>query len=194
MSREYRPIDLERAALALAMLIERRVGKPCPTTEDIVGHTTIPHKRVWGFVEGLAARGLVELEEKGPAIQRLRRMRLFCGEWTGWTERKRRKRAISHATETEPMADETPSDPANDLKAQIQGLGKEALDRLAELMRGASSEQVQLAAARELLDRAQGRGPVTGKPYEQLIDESYREEPASEEPNSEERRGEEALQ
>lgn len=93
MSRARRPIDLARAAVAVVLLIERRVGKPCPTVDDIVGYTALPCRRVWWFIERLRERGLIEIEERGGQVQRQRRMRVFCGEWTDWTERRLRQRS-----------------------------------------------------------------------------------------------------
>ncbi len=90
MSRHARPLDLMRMAVSLSLLIERHAGKPCPTVEDIVAQTTIPHRRVWDYVKALADNGVIEVEERGPPVQRQRRLRAFCGEWTDWTERKPR--------------------------------------------------------------------------------------------------------
>jgi hypothetical protein len=46
-----------------------------------------------------------------------------------------------------------------DIKAVASLHGKEAIDKLVNLMKGADSEQVQVAAAREILDRAYGKAP-----------------------------------
>jgi hypothetical protein len=92
MSGKSRPIDLTRAAVALVVLIERRTGKPCPTARDIRGHTTLPERQVWWFVDRLRRHGLIDVEERGGHVQRQRRMRVFCGEWTDWTQRKPRRR------------------------------------------------------------------------------------------------------
>jgi hypothetical protein len=42
-------------------------------------------------------------------------------------------------------------------KSKLKEYGDEALTKLLELMRNSSSDQVKVAAARELLDRALGR-------------------------------------
>jgi len=91
MPRTPRPLDRERAAIALVTLIERRAGKACPTLADIAGYTAIPERRIWRFVEELRARGLIDVEVRGAHVQRQRRMRVFCGDWTGWTVRRRRE-------------------------------------------------------------------------------------------------------
>lgn len=44
-----------------------------------------------------------------------------------------------------------------DIKAVAALHGKAAIDKLVSLMNGADSEQVQVAAAREILDRAYGK-------------------------------------
>ena len=90
MPRTERPIDVERSAVALATLIERRAGRACPTLADIAGYTAIPKRRIWPFLEQLQARGLIQVEVRGARVQRQRRMRVFCGEWTGWTVRRRK--------------------------------------------------------------------------------------------------------
>lgn len=55
-----------------------------------------------------------------------------------------RKKGVKNATTT-------------DIKAVASLHGKEAIDKLVSLMKGAGSEQVQVAAAREILDRAYGK-------------------------------------
>ncbi|HZP98933.1 MAG TPA: hypothetical protein VFB13_05300 [Reyranella sp.] len=64
-----------------------------------------------------------------------------------------------------------------DMRELAEGYSAEALHKIAELMREAASEQVRLAAARELLDRAHGKprgesGGPPGKTLAELIDEA----------------------
>lgn len=51
----------------------------------------------------------------------------------------------------------TPNKVTADIKALAEPYGKEAVTKLVDLMRNAESEQVQKAAAQELLDRAYGK-------------------------------------
>ena len=88
--RSPRPLDLMRSAVALAVLVERHAGRPCPTADDIASYTGIPFNRAWSYVGAFVENGLFELEERGPRVQRQRRLRVFCGEWTDWTRRKPR--------------------------------------------------------------------------------------------------------
>ncbi len=105
MSRTTRPLDLMRVAVVVALLIERRVGQPCPTVTDIAGHTAIPYRRVWPYIRALAENGILEVEEEGTYPQRRRRMRVFCGEWTEWTMRRpRRRRAQARPDDAAPVS------------------------------------------------------------------------------------------
>lgn len=60
-----------------------------------------------------------------------------------------------------PAADRKPS-------SKLQRYGDQALERLAWLMQHAESEQAQVAAAKELLERA--GGGVAGAPESQCLD------------------------
>ncbi|HZP98934.1 MAG TPA: hypothetical protein VFB13_05305 [Reyranella sp.] len=106
MSRQRRSIDVARAAMAVALLIERRTGKPCPTLDELVDYTTLPHRRVWWFIERLRERGLIDVEERGTHVQRQRRMRVFCGDWTDWTERRPRRDRPPESCEGEEASDD----------------------------------------------------------------------------------------
>jgi hypothetical protein len=57
-----------------------------------------------------------------------------------------------------------PNKATADIKALAQEFGSEAIGKLVELMRGAEFETVQVAAARELLDRGYGKStqPIVG--------------------------------
>ena len=65
-------------------------------------------------------------------------------------------------------------------KSKLKEYGDEALTTLLELMRNGSSDQVKVAAARELLDRAHGKPKAEsaegerGPTYEELIQRSYK--------------------
>lgn len=76
-----------------------------------------------------------------------------------------------------------PNKIAADVRALAQEYGADAIDKLAKLMNEAESEQAQIAAAKELLDRGYGRapqaleltgangGPITTKTERDLTDE-----------------------
>lgn len=57
-----------------------------------------------------------------------------------------------------------PNKSTAEVKELARAHGPAAIKRLAELMKGAESEQAQVAAAKELLDRAYGKAaqPLTG--------------------------------
>lgn len=82
-------------AVLLAM-IAQHVGRACPTRRDVIAWTgVLPRRRVWDYLAGMQARGLIEVEAKWRE-KRIRRMRVKDGAWTGWTarhERHRRKEA-----------------------------------------------------------------------------------------------------
>lgn len=86
------PIQLPTAALdaVLLAMIEQHAGRPCPTRRDIVGWTGIlPRRRIRAYLEGMQARGLIEIEID--AIDRRRsRLRITGGVWTAWTARHER--------------------------------------------------------------------------------------------------------
>lgn len=93
MSRTPRPLNADRATVAIVLLISQRVDKPCPTREELMYVTGLQRRRVWPFIEELKERGLIEVELRGEGTDNVwRRMRVFCGQWTDWTERKPRRR------------------------------------------------------------------------------------------------------
>jgi hypothetical protein len=51
----------------------------------------------------------------------------------------------------------TPNKVTSEVKELARQYGQEAVDTLAQLMRSAESEQAQIAAAKELLDRGYGK-------------------------------------
>jgi len=72
----------------------------------------------------------------------------------------------------------TPNKVTADVRALAQDYGKEAIEKLAKLMADGESEQVQLAAARELLDRGYGKPTqVLGSdPEVPLLDRNFKVE------------------
>lgn len=69
-------------------LVDLHVGCPCPTMRDLMGWTGMPRRRVWGYLDGMAERGVIEIEVgRDP---RIRRMRRAGGLWTLRTARGRR--------------------------------------------------------------------------------------------------------
>ena len=87
--RSERPFAALDAALLL--MIQHHEGKPCPTRRDIREWTGMPRRRIWAYLEGMRARGLIEMEvcETKPAGKdpKRRRMRKAGGVWTLWTAR-----------------------------------------------------------------------------------------------------------
>lgn len=57
-----------------------------------------------------------------------------------------------------------PNKATAEIKSVAQKYGKDAVERLAHLMKKAESEQAQVAACKELLDRGYGKAPqaITG--------------------------------
>lgn len=77
----------------LMQVITAHAGKPCPTRRDIRDWTGMPRRRVWPYLEGMGARGLIQIETRGTREcgkdPKLRRMRVLPdGGWTGWTARR----------------------------------------------------------------------------------------------------------
>jgi DNA-binding IclR family transcriptional regulator len=90
--RKRRPIDAERATVAVVLLIAQHVGKPCPTRNQIIAQTGLPKREVWRFMDGMSAKGLIEIEERSIRPGNWRRMRLTGGAWTDWTSRRVKRR------------------------------------------------------------------------------------------------------
>jgi hypothetical protein len=86
------PVQLPTAALdaVLLAMIAQHAGRPCPTRRDIIGWTGIlPRRRIRAYLEGMQARGLIEIEID-TIDRRRRRLRVAGGTWTGWTARHER--------------------------------------------------------------------------------------------------------
>lgn len=75
----------------LLQMIEAHEGKPCPTRKEIREWTGMPRRRVWAYLEGMRARGLIEMEvcESKPVGKdpKRRRMKTATGRWSEWTAR-----------------------------------------------------------------------------------------------------------
>jgi len=90
--RRRRPIDTERATVAVLLLITQQIGRPCPTRNQIIAQTGLPKREVWRFLDKLHRRGLIEVEERAIRPGNWRRMRLAGGKWTDWTTRRVKRR------------------------------------------------------------------------------------------------------
>ena len=90
--RRRRPIDTERATVAVLLLITQQIGRPCPTRNQIIAQTGLPKREVWRFLDKLHRRGLIEVEERAIRPGNWRRMRIAGGLWTDWTERRVKRR------------------------------------------------------------------------------------------------------
>ena len=75
-------------------MIAAHVGKPCPPAREVMEWTGLPRRRIWPYIEGMAARSIIELErmgKEGPRVPIRRRMRVLAHaytaatDWTLWT-------------------------------------------------------------------------------------------------------------
>ncbi len=87
MGRTLRPV-LDAAAGNLLVLVARHQDRPCPSDREIVEWTGVPRRRLAAWLDGLARRGVIEIEHRGRPPRR-RRLRSVGGVWTGWTARGR---------------------------------------------------------------------------------------------------------
>lgn len=75
----------------LLKMIAAHVGRPCPTSRDVRDWTGMPWRQIWPYLDGMAERGLIEMEtqETKPCGKepKRRRMRAAGGQWTLWTQR-----------------------------------------------------------------------------------------------------------
>jgi len=90
--RKRRPIDTERATVAVLLLISQQIARPCPTRNQIIAQTGLPKREVWRFIDALHRKGLIEVEERAIRPGNWRRMRLAGGKWTDWTTRRVKRR------------------------------------------------------------------------------------------------------
>ena len=96
-----RPIPAGAVGKLLATIVRHR-GRPCPTTAQIAKTTGVPGLQVPSFLEGLEARGIVEIESQRGGR---RRLRASGGAWTGWTVRHGNAvRPIPAAAEAQALA------------------------------------------------------------------------------------------
>lgn len=85
--RTNRPI-LDVAAGNLLALIAMHQDRPCPTNDEIRDWTGVARARLRDFLDGLVARGVIEMERSGRRPPYRRRLRAVGGVWTGWTARR----------------------------------------------------------------------------------------------------------
>jgi hypothetical protein len=97
------PLDEGQITVRVLLLISQRIGRPCPTRNELLAHTGLPKRKLWPFMDGLHRQGVIEIEEKAIRPGNWRRMRVAGGKWTDWTSRrvKRRRFPLEH-TEQQP--------------------------------------------------------------------------------------------
>jgi len=88
MARTRRPVEPDRATINVLLLLNQRIGAPCPTREELMAQTGYPQRGVLAFLHELQRRGLIEIQSRGLRRANLRRMRVAGGLWTGWTSRR----------------------------------------------------------------------------------------------------------
>lgn len=104
----------ERMVINVLKMIDAHVERPCPTRREVMEWTGVPRRQVWGFLDVLVSRGLVEIEVADPdpgrhEMPRRRRLRVTNGQWTGWTARfGDRKAPAPRRQEAEQSADASP--------------------------------------------------------------------------------------
>ena len=90
--RTLRPFDEDKVTVRILLLISQRIGKPCPTRNELQAVTDLPKRKVWLFMDALHKQGVIEIEEKAIRPGNWRRMRIAGGRWTDWTDRRVKKR------------------------------------------------------------------------------------------------------
>jgi hypothetical protein len=90
--RTLRPLDEDKMTVRILLLITQRIGKPCPTRNELRAITGLPKRKVWLFMDELHRQGVIEIEERAVQPGNWRRMRIAGGKWTDWTARPIRKR------------------------------------------------------------------------------------------------------
>jgi hypothetical protein len=90
--RTLRPLDEGQVTVRILLLINQRIGKPCPTRNEIVAVTGLPKRKVWVFMDELHRQGVIEIEERSIRPGNWRRLRIPGGAWTEWTSRRVRSR------------------------------------------------------------------------------------------------------
>ena len=86
--RTLRPLDEGQVTVRILLLISQRIGKPCPTRNEIVAVTDLPKRKVWVFMDELHRQGVIEIEERSIRPGNWRRLRIPGGAWTDWTSRR----------------------------------------------------------------------------------------------------------
>ena len=86
--RTLRPLDEGQVTVRILLLISQRIGKPCPTRNEIVAQTGLPKRKVWVFMDELHRQGVIEIEERSIRPGNWRRLRIPGGAWTDWTSRR----------------------------------------------------------------------------------------------------------
>jgi hypothetical protein len=112
--RTLRPLDEGQITVRILLLISQRIGKPCPTRNELQKVTDLPKRKVWLFMDELHRQGVLEIEERAIRPGNWRRMRIAGGKWTDWTARHVRKRRFPLQT----PSGETPSGPPSGPKEQ----------------------------------------------------------------------------
>ena len=90
--RTLRPFDQDKAAVRVLLLISQRIGRSCPTRNELMGVTGLPKRKVWVFMDELHKQGVIEIEEKAIRPGNWRRLRIAGGKWTDWTTRRVKRR------------------------------------------------------------------------------------------------------
>jgi hypothetical protein len=90
--RTLRPLDEGQVTVRILLLISQRIGKACPTRNEIVAQTGLPKRKVWVFMDELHRQGVIEIEERSIRPGNWRRLRIPGGAWTEWTSRRVRSR------------------------------------------------------------------------------------------------------
>ncbi|HEY4171306.1 MAG TPA: hypothetical protein VGM96_31230 [Reyranella sp.] len=90
--RTLRPFDEDKATVRVLLLISQRIGRSCPTRNELMDVTGLPKRKVWVFMDALHKRGVIEIEEKAIRPGNWRRLRIAGGKWTDWTTRRVKRR------------------------------------------------------------------------------------------------------
>jgi hypothetical protein len=96
--RTLRPVDEDKITVRILLLISQRIGKPCPTRNELRAVTGLPKRKVWLFMDGLHKQGVIEIEERSIRPGNWRRLRIAGGQWTDWTTRHVRRRRFPPET------------------------------------------------------------------------------------------------
>jgi len=67
--------------IGLLLLLSRTAGRPCPSDQAIASACSVPIDQVEAFIQGVADRGIIEIEQRGEGE---RRMRVQSAAWSAW--------------------------------------------------------------------------------------------------------------